>query len=121
LFSLDVSRPIVKQAVVLCGVICSIAVSSMCAQPAAEPRVRALEAKAICPALAAFQAAAPKADLRHYAVLVGKEGRNIDVVFLPDPGPGEEFMVGGATKYGAEVHYIISPRTFKVLRMHYAR
>ena len=89
---------------------------------AKEPlELRASDAKAVCVAFAAFQASAPKADLRHYAVLVHKEGKNFDIVFLPDPGPGEETMVGGATKYGAELHYIVSSRTFKVLTMHYAR
>ena len=86
-----------------------------------KPRVRALEAKAISVALAAFQAAAPKADLRHYSVLIGRDGKNFDVTFLPDPGPGEELMAGGETKYGAEIHYIISPRSFKIIRTHFAR
>ena len=49
------------------------------------------------------------------------KGKNFDVVFLPDSGPGEELMVGGATKYGAEFHYIISSRSFRVLNMHFAR
>ncbi len=89
--------------------------------PVDVPTVRALEAKAICVALAALLASAPKVDLPHYAVLVGREGKNFDIVFLPDSGPGEENMVGGETMYGAEVHYIISPRTYKILEVHYAK
>jgi hypothetical protein len=86
-----------------------------------EPRLRALEAKAVCVALAQYQATSPKADLRHFQIIVGKEGKNFDIIFLPDPDPSDPYPVGGSTKYGAEVHYIISPRTYKILRMHLAR
>ena len=47
---------------------------------AEEPRVRALEAKAICVALAAYQKTSPDADLRHFSILVDKEGRDYDIV-----------------------------------------
>jgi hypothetical protein len=88
---------------------------------AEEPQVRALEAKAICVALAAYQKTSPDADLRHFSILVDKEGRDYDIVFLPDLGPGEKPHTGGSTHYGAEVHYIISHRTFKILKVHFAR
>ena len=88
---------------------------------ASEPRVRAREAKAICVALAAFQASAPRAKLRHYAVHVGREGKNYHIVFSPDPGPGEAGLVGGETKHGAVIGYVISHRTFRVLGSHYAK
>jgi hypothetical protein len=71
--------------------------------------------------MTALLASAPKIDLPHYSVLVAKEGRNFDIVFEPDPGPGEEKLAGGETKYGAETHYIIAPRTYKILEVHYAR
>ena len=85
------------------------------------PSVRALDAKAICVALVEYQRTSPKADLRHFSIIVDRERNNYDIVFLPDRGPGEELLVGGSTKYGAEVHYIISRRTFKILKMHLAR
>ena len=86
-----------------------------------ESRLRALEAKAVCVALASYQATSPKADLRHFQIIVGKEGKNFDIIFLPDPDPSDPYPVGGSTKYGAEVHYIISPRTYKILSTHLAR
>ena len=43
---------------------------------AGEPHLRALEAKAVCVALAQYQATSPKADLRHFQIIVGKEGKN---------------------------------------------
>jgi len=75
-----------------------------------------LEAKAVCVALAAFQESAPNADLKHYAIVIGREGRNYHIIFAPNPGPGEETLVGGETKYGAVRGYVIAPRTFKILR-----
>jgi len=119
LFSLDVSDRTVKRIVIWCAAAGLLACSRAGAKEPAE--LRALEAKAICVAFAAFQASAPKADLRHFSVLVHTEGKNYDVVFLPDPGPGEEFLAGGETKYGAEVHYIISRRTFAVVRKEFAK
>ncbi len=95
--------------------------ASVSAAPAEEVRVRALEAKAVCVALAAFQESAPKADLEHYAIVIGREGRNYHIIFAPDPGPGEETLVGGETKYGAVRGYVIAPRTFKILEMHFAK
>jgi hypothetical protein len=86
-----------------------------------ESHLRALEAKAVCVALVQYQATSPKADLRHFQIIVGKEGKNFDIIFLPDPDPSDPYPVGGSTKYGAEVHYIISPRTYKILKMHLAR
>ena len=72
-------------------------------------------------ALHAFQWEAPKADLRHYSIIIERERGDFDVVFLPDSGPGEKFLAGGQTKYGAEIHYIISHRTFTLMRKHFAR
>src|SRR5438874_5269338 len=86
-----------------------------------EPHLRALEAKAVCVALAQYRATSPKADLRHFQIIVGKDGKNFDIIFLPDPDPSDPYPVGGSTKYGAEVHYIISPRTYKILQTHFAR
>ena len=76
-----------------------------------ESHLRALEAKAVCVALAQYQATSPKAALRHFQIIVGREGKNFDIIFLPDPDPSDLYPVGGSTKYGAEVHDIISPRT----------
>jgi hypothetical protein len=93
----------------------------LCLARADESRLRALEAKAVCVALANYQATSPKADLRHFQIIVAKEGKNFDIIFLPDPDPSDPYPVGGSTKYGAEVHYIISPRTYRLLRTHLAR
>jgi len=86
-----------------------------------ESHLRALEAKAVCVALAQYQGTSPKADLRHFQIIVGREGKNFGIIFLPDPDPSDPYPVGGSTKYGAEVHYIISPRTYKILKTHFAR
>ncbi len=75
----------------------------------------------MCVAFAAFHAEAPKADLQHYSVYLEKEHGNYHVIFVPDPGPGEEFLVGGETKYGAVRGFVISRRTFKILERHFAK
>ncbi|SRR6266436_8514107 len=93
----------------------------VCVVRADESHLRALEAKAVCVALASYQATSPKADLRHFQIIVGTDGKNFDIIFLPDPDPSDPYPVGGSTKYGAEVHYIISRRTYKILRTHLAR
>ena len=69
------------------SIVVAIAVS---AAPPGEVRVRALEAKAVSVALAAFQQSAPKADLERYAIVIGREGRNYHIIFAPDAGPGDE-------------------------------
>ncbi|MEY2536859.1 MAG: hypothetical protein QOG67_599 [Verrucomicrobiota bacterium] len=95
------------------------AVSALSAQPH-EPRLRGTEAKAVCVALGAFQKLAPKVDLRHYSVYVEKQGKNFHISFVPDQFPGE-FVAGGGTKYGAEIGYVISHRTLKILEQHFTR
>lgn len=109
--------------VVQCSLIWVLGMSPLFADPPRgdEPRIRALEAKAMRVAFAAFHAEAPKADLRHYSVYLEKEHGNYHVVFLPDAGPGEEFLVGGETKYGAVRGFVISRRTFKILERHFTK
>ena len=87
---------------------------------AESPTIRALEAKAICAAFTEYQRTSPNADLKHFSIIVDREGKDYDIVFLPDSPPGV-VSTGGSTKYGAEVHYIVSHRTFKILSMHFAR
>jgi hypothetical protein len=86
-----------------------------------EKTITALEAKAVAVAFAAYQKMVPRVNLRLFSVIIGRDGRDYDIVFLPDSPPGEEAGTGGGTRYGAEVHFIISPRTFKVVRWHLAR
>jgi hypothetical protein len=117
---LSLSRSMVTRPICI-GVLTTLAVVCSSIAYADEPHLRALEAKAVCVALAQYQATSPKADLRHFQIIVGKEGKNFDIIFLPDPDPTDPHPVGGSTKYGAEVHYIISPRTYKILKMHLAR
>jgi hypothetical protein len=111
---------------VTCHVIASVVLASafaLCSShgESNEPRLRAFEAKAVCAAFAAYQSMAPKADLRHFAIWIDKEGSDYDISFVPDFGPREKPHPGGGTDYGAEVHFIVSHRTFKVLRYHFAR
>src|SRR2546423_14344681 len=57
-----------------------------------EPHLRALEAKAVCVALAQYRVTSPKADLRHFQITVGKDGKNFDIIFLPDPDPSDRIQ-----------------------------
>jgi hypothetical protein len=62
-------------------------------------------------------------DLRHYAVEIERQGRQLEVVFVPEPPPlkPNEAGTGGSTIYGWEVHYIIALDRMKILEEHYAR
>ena len=64
-------------------------------------------------------------DLKHYTVFLERQGRQVDVRFVPDPSPKPQNVtepyveLGGSTIYGYEVHYIISLDRVKI--EHYAR
>jgi hypothetical protein len=62
-------------------------------------------------------------DLRHYTVELERRGRKLEITFVPEQPPlkANEAGTGGGTKYGWEVHYIISLDRMKILEEHYAR
>jgi hypothetical protein len=62
-------------------------------------------------------------DLRHYSVQIERHGKKIEIIFVPDEPPlkPNEAGTGGSTKYGWEVHYIVSLDRMKILEEHYAR
>jgi hypothetical protein len=62
-------------------------------------------------------------DLRHYSVQVERHGKKIEIIFVPDQPPlkPNEAGTSGGTKYGWEVHYIVSLDRLKILEEHYAR
>ena len=62
-------------------------------------------------------------DLRHYSVEIERHGKKIEIIFVPDQPPlkPNQAGTGGGTKYGWEVHYIVSLDRMKVLEEHYAR
>jgi hypothetical protein len=97
-----------------------------------EKEVTGREAEAIALAVNTFQAEHRKepkfyGDLKHYTVSIERQGRQVDVVFIPDRSPKprnvpEPYLeLGGSTVYGSEVHYIISLDRMKILKEHYAR
>jgi hypothetical protein len=63
-------------------------------------------------------------DLRHYAVEIERQGRTIEIVFLPDEprplGPNEA-GTGSGTAYGLCVTYIVSLSPPKITRFYFAR
>jgi hypothetical protein len=63
-------------------------------------------------------------DLRHYSVQLERHGtKKIEIIFVPDQPPlkPNEAGTGGGTKYGWEVHYIVSLDRMTILEEHYAR
>jgi hypothetical protein len=91
------------------------------AQDSNSPRMRAVEVKALCAAFSAFRSQFPKIQLKHYSVFVKKDGRNFDVVFVPDRDPSNPWLAGGGNAYGAELHFIVSRASSKILRVEFSR
>ena len=75
--------------------------------------------KAYSVGLEAFLNTPDAHNLEHYIIHLAKEDDSYDVVFQPETTP--EDGLGGYTKYGREIHYIVSKKDYKVLRMHYAK
>ncbi|HEV2045999.1 MAG TPA: hypothetical protein VGQ95_05315 [Chthoniobacterales bacterium] len=62
-------------------------------------------------------------DLRHYTVELKRHAGHFDVIFVPDQPhfKPNEAGPGGGTKYGWEVHYVLSLTPLKIIEEHYAR
>jgi hypothetical protein len=98
-----------------------------------ERKLTGREAEAVALAVNAFQASHRKnpkfyGDLKHYSVSVERQGRNVDVSFIPDPSPrprnipkDEPYLEFGSTVYGTGVTYLISLDHIKILKETYMR
>jgi hypothetical protein len=61
-------------------------------------------------------------DLRHYSVSVISREEEVEIAFIPDPGPKDmkNATVGGRGQYGIEVYYHIS-KGLRLLRTTFGR
>jgi hypothetical protein len=89
-------------------------------------RLTGREAEALRVAVEAFHAKThfPFGDLRHFTVEWKRHGKALEIIFIPDepkhPGPRDP-EVGGHTRYGQEVHYLVSLDSLKILKLEFAR
>jgi len=63
-------------------------------------------------------------DLRHYTVEIERQGKTLEIVFLPDePRPlrPNEAGTGSGTAYGLCVTYVASLNPPKIIRFYFAR
>jgi hypothetical protein len=81
--------------------------------------MRGAEAEAIAVAVSAFKKIYAKPDLKHYSVQYVRRGSNLQITFTPDSG--RQNIIGGATEYGPAMTYVISLRTFKIVRYNFWR
>ena len=82
---------------------------------------------ALCFTLKRFASDYPQADLKHFSVFVEvpRDRGKAQIAFVPHPEPrkpGELVLrFGGSNRFGEEVHYEISRKPLKVLRMWYGK
>ena len=83
------------------------------------------EAAAISVAVEAFKKIYAKPDLRHYTVELARRKNQLEVTFVPDDPqkvdsrhPG---VLGGDTVYGPAMTYVVSLKTFKIVRYNFYR
>jgi len=83
------------------------------------------EAAAISVAVDAFKKIYAKPDLRHYTVELVRHKDELEITFVPDNPekvdsrhPG---TLGGGTVYGPDMTYVVSLKTFKILRYNFYR
>ena len=98
-----------------------VSIGMMAETPDSSHPITALEARALCIAFGAFRSEAPTADLKHYSVSIDRIDKDFDVAFIPEASRKNPGLIGGETEFGAEIHYIVSYRTGKIIRKHFAR
>jgi hypothetical protein len=99
-----------------------IAIVSICiGSDVKKVEMTALQVKACCAAMKDFTDTESTSDLNHFTVEVSEENDSYEVVFIPDQVSDEPTVLGGKTKYGREVNYIISKSTLEIKRKSFAR
>jgi hypothetical protein len=78
-----------------------------------------LQLKACAVALEQFSKRYPTAQLDHFTVIAKDETDGFEVIFLPECDNWQER--GGVTKYGDEVHYVVSRDKFEIVRTYFGR
>src|SRR5258708_28887642 len=84
-------------------------------------KLTGIQLEACATALEHFTANKEGAILEHYTVEVTQGQSEFEVSFVPDHPEGEATVRGGATKYGREVHYIVSKEHYQIKRRLYGR
>jgi hypothetical protein len=84
------------------------------------------EAEAISVAVEAFKKIYAKPALRHYTVQLARRRKNeLEITFVADNpekvDSGHPGTVGGGTIYGPDMTYVVSLKTFKILRYNFYR
>jgi hypothetical protein len=90
-----------------------------------KPSLTGAEAAAISIAVEAFKKIYAKPDLRHYTVELARRKNELEITFVADnpekvdnKHPG---TVGGGTIYGPDMTYVVSLKTFKIVRYNFYR
>jgi hypothetical protein len=84
------------------------------------------ELEACLAALAAFKREQPNADITNYHITVKERHHDFEVVFVPNQpesarsGP-RRITLGGSTIYGPVANYIVSKKSYEILRRSFAR
>ena len=88
-------------------------------------KVAGAEAAAISVAVEAFKKIYARPDLRHYSVEFARRKNELEITFVAENPekvdnrhPG---TVGGGTIYGPDMTYVVSLKTFKILRYNFYR
>jgi hypothetical protein len=90
-----------------------------------KPTLTGAEAAALSVAVEAFKKIYAKPDLRHYTVELARRKNELEITFVSDnpekvdsKHPG---TVGGGTIYGPDMTYVVSLKTFKIVRYNFYR
>src|SRR5216684_2806862 len=95
----------------------SIMLLSTCVCFSAETNVAKItgtQLKACATALKDFNGSKDGANLDHYTVEVSQSSDQFEVIFVPNHPEGVVTVRGGTTKYGREVHYIVSREHYEI-------
>jgi len=109
---------ITKKAIVILGV--ALTFGSPCLA-GDTTKLTGVQLKVCAVAFAEFSKAEQKADIHNYTVEILESSESYEVVFAPNHPVGESTVRGGETKFGKEIHYVISKKTFKITRTFFGR
>lgn len=84
-------------------------------------KITGAQLKACAVALEDFSKGKDAANLTNFTVEVSESKDSREVIFIPNQVPGEPTTRGGKTKYGTEVHYLISNDKNIIIRKSFAR
>ena|SRR2546427_5044356 len=84
-------------------------------------KMTGIQLQACATALKEFIGSKDGANLEHYTVEVSQRSDQCEVIFVPNHPESVATVRGGATKYGQEVHYIVSRDRYEIKGRSYGR